>query len=170
MAWSNPTTYLFVSDEIPPATKLNKLWEDIEDLHRRTTTVSAHIGQTSALQPESTASTTYVDLATVGPAVPVEVGSTGLVLITLSAHMENDTVNGTCYMALTAAGANTLAAYDEQAFAFTSPAAGGGIRSGITFPIGGLNSSLTTFGSQFRVDSGTGTFDIRRISGTALGS
>ena len=98
------------------ASLLNLYRENINDLHRRTTQVSA-----SVLPSGSTASTTYahLDLSVGGPSVTVEVGSTGKVNVDFSALLiSNDPTKG-AWASIAISGANTLAAIDDWAIHYT---------------------------------------------------
>lgn len=114
---------------------------------------------------QTTTSTSYTDLSTAGPSVTVYVGSSGKVLISLTARASNSSTATGTKMGFTASGANTLAADDTRALvvAGTTPT-GLSDRSSFTYIITGLNEGRTTFTSKYAVTSGTGTFLDRNIS------
>lgn len=107
---------------------------------------------------QSTSSTTYGDLATVGPAVTARIRSTGKCLVIVSSQM------GSAYSAVTAigaatsfvaSGANTLATSGARSINWYS--ATGGATSmtrvdqfGATFYLSGLNPGNTTFTLKYR--------------------
>lgn len=136
------------------------------DLDRRTTITGA-----SVLTAQTTTSATYVDLATVGPAATVTIGSTGRALVTLYTAHNNSVASSVVFMGFAVSGATTVAAADDFALAFTSPVGGGGIRHGASWLVTGLNAGSTTFTAKYKISvSGTGTWTDRKLTVTPLGS
>lgn len=116
----------------------------------------------TVLTSQSTTSTSYVDLTTVGPSVTVTHGSSAWVFLT--SRMENNTSGGICYLSYSATGANTLAADDTAAMEFRAAATGEVNRKSIVYPIVGLVPGTTTFTAKYRVGgASTGTFAGRTI-------
>jgi hypothetical protein len=109
---------------------------------------------------QSTASTSYVDLTTAGPAVTVTTGSFALVFWT--AHSQNSTANGRCLMSFAISGATTQAADDTWALTQQNPTTGVNIRAGGVhmFPV---TAGSNTFTAKYRVDAGTGTWTNRQL-------
>lgn len=110
---------------------------------------------------ENTTSTTYADLATVGPAVTLTTGAKAL--ITVGCYMSNALAGGRPWMSHEISGASTAAANDSWALMSTS--SGGGELYGAsqvtlwTTLTGGSN----TFTAKYKVGSSTGSFSQRRI-------
>lgn len=163
MAWVTPRTW--VVGEQGTAAKLNEISSALIDLDRRTSPVGAVVDTA-----QTTASTSYTDLATAGPAVTVTIGSTGKALVTFSADMSNTNAAAENRMSYAVSGATTTAAADAISLNFVSPSAGTGGNSGMTVLLTGLNAGSTTFTAKYRVNAGTGTFQRRRLSATPLGS
>jgi hypothetical protein len=102
MAWVAPPT--FVSGNVLTAALLNILSGDLNELAPAKATAAGQIfvstganaiiartpGFDTIATSESTASTSFVNLATVGPTVTVTTGTTALVFV--SADMSSDTV------------------------------------------------------------------------------
>jgi hypothetical protein len=114
---------------------------------------------TSVLVSETTTSTSYTDLTTMGPAVNVDTGPFALVLV--HGAMEN-TGAGSSRMAYEVSGASSIAPADNRGIGVFGTAGGGLVASGVA-----LHQDLTpgsnTFTAKYRVSSGTGTFLSRRI-------
>ena len=151
------------------ASLLNLYRENINDLHRRTTQVSA-----SVLPAGSTASTTYahLDLSVGGPAVTVEIGSTGKCNVSIKALISSDNVNLGGWASIALSGANTLAASDEWALAHSPSAVNAGASIGCMIPFSGLAPGLTTFTMMYRVHGTPAIMAAmyRFITATPLGS
>ena len=112
---------------------------------------------------ESTASTSYVDLATTTDTVTVIVGAAGIAEVALSHVMSAATVNpSTILMSFAMSGANTQAATDKyNAGAINT---GGGGATGNSFLLTGLTPGSTTFKAKYRVTGGTMGSSQRLIS------
>ena len=109
---------------------------------------------------ESTSSSTYADMTTVGPAVTANIGPSGSALVTVTCHSYNSAVNDT-FMSFAVSGASTQAASDNNA-KVTSTTSG---QQGSTATIvTGLTPGTTTFTSKYKAASGTGSFLRRTIS------
>lgn len=113
---------------------------------------------------QTTTSTSYVDLATTGPAVTLETGNSALVTIT--AGIAN-TVAGSHYasMAFAISGATTVAASDSYSLQTQSAAATAGaqVTASATYLVTGLTAGTNTFTCKYRVTGGTGNFALRNI-------
>ena len=112
---------------------------------------------------QTTTSTSYADLATVGPAVTVVVGANGLALVSIAASLTNSNVGGYAIMAFAVSGATTTAAQDKYGVFTNVPTAAAAQRLGATYLISGLTPGSTTFTCKYKVISNTGTFDNRYI-------
>lgn len=121
--------------------------------------ISERFSATAAvLTSETTTSTSFTDLATVGPSVTVETGP--LAFIIVHGAMEN-TGAGSSRMGYDVSGATTLAAADNRGIGVYGVAGAGVITSGVSLLT--LTPGTNTFTSKYRVGSGTGTFLSRRI-------
>ena len=116
---------------------------------------------------ETTNSATYVNLATTGPFVTVNVGHNGILICGLGALMTNDTSGKTDHMAPALSGANVRVADDDFAAALTW-ITGDFNRTYATFAITGLSPGPTVVTAQYRVSGGIGTFDNRHLWALAL--
>ena len=112
---------------------------------------------------QTTASASYVDLATVG-AVTITTGTTALV--TVSCNAQNVTAGASVYMGFAVSGATTTAASDTYA-AWYRNSTNFQTQLSATFPVT-LTAGSNTFTSKFRVDAGTGIYLSRNISVIAL--
>jgi hypothetical protein len=122
---------------------------------------------------QTTTSTSYADLSTVGPAVTIDVKESGLALVTLTAWGTNNTVAAGISIGITVSGANTAVAVATDAWVYTPGAPNLGQRSSFTKLFTGLTPGATTFTMKYLVysggsGSGTGTFRDRNIHAVAL--
>jgi hypothetical protein len=135
---------------------------------------------------ESTSSTSFGDLSTVGPGVTIPVGQTGRALVTIGANMRFDAARGSAVntagasMSFAITGANTQAAtadrallgsirYDSlQAGGFDTTVAGF-LDASKQVLVTGLTPGDTTFTAKYRaVTSGSAQFEDRVITVLAL--
>jgi hypothetical protein len=96
-----------------------------------------------------TTSTTYVALAG-GPAVtttPV----TGRAIVTVTAAIDGENFNNSCFMSFVLSGGNTLAAADNRSLMISDSEM---VRVSATYVLSGLNNSSTTFTAQYRSSTG----------------
>lgn len=104
----------------------------------------------------TTASTTYVDLATSGPSVTLETGT--VALVTISATI-GEPVNdaGAAFASFAVSGATTIAAADGNAVTinFTNIAQSPFGTFSRTFRLTGLTAGSNTFSMRYRIASGT---------------
>ena len=107
---------------------------------------------------ETTTSTTYADLATVGPAVTGTVSSSGKALVTLTAQLSNSNNNRLCFMGFAVSGATTVAAADAQAILYTSSAGNANAQMSATYLVNGLVAGSNTFTAKYRASNNTCTF------------
>lgn len=117
---------------------------------------------------QTTTSTTYTDLATVGPSVTVDIGASGLALVSFAATMQNTVASAQDILAVAVSGATTVAASDSEALQHLTTGTGDIRRYGLTTLMTGLNAGSNTFKLQYRVQStgsgsGTGTFSTRSL-------
>ena len=111
---------------------------------------------------ETTASTSYTDLATAGPEVTVTTGT--LVQVTVSAFLQNNTATAVSFMTFEVSGASTITADDARSLAFQSSASGGQGRFSRVF-LATVTAGSNTFTAKYRVSAGTGTVAGRQIEG-----
>ena len=104
---------------------------------------------------ETTASTTYADLTTAGPAVTVTIGVNGKALVTVYADLSNNTANNLSWMGFAVSGASTVAAADEFAMFMQAYAVDSRDRKGTTFLVTGLAAGSTTFTAKYKAANGT---------------
>lgn len=115
------------------------------------------------LTAQATTSSTFTNLATVGPSITVNVGPNGILLIGCSAAVSNDTTGNGGAMALDITGANTIAA--DQSLTGFGITYNGATDNSRTNLLVGLNAGSTTLVAKYRRygGGGTATFTNRRI-------
>jgi hypothetical protein len=116
--------------------------------------VSGYVGTT-----ESTTSTTYADLATVGPSATATIGPSGRALVVMSARILNDTADSVSLMSFAGAGrtgtdGESVIGHQSTGFSTLSTA----------MLVAGLTVGTQTFTAKYRVSAGTGTFSFRRLA------
>lgn len=107
---------------------------------------------------QTTSATSFADLATVGPAVTVNIGSSGKAIVTVQAGSYTGTMDKFAGYAIT--GATTRAADPDKAARQNAATV---IVSSYTCIETGLTPGSTTFTMKYRVGSATGNFFNRRI-------
>lgn len=110
---------------------------------------------------ETTASTAYTNLATVGPSVTVTSGSRAMVII--SSFMSNNTLGGNSFVAADVTGATTIAAADATALRAESGNANDNYQMTYVYYETALTPGSNVFTLRYRVTAGTATFDDRRL-------
>lgn len=117
---------------------------------------------------QTTASTTYTDLATVGPAVTVNTLTTAWV--DLSGNLTNSNTANYVVMAFAVSGATTIAATDNLSITYFTSSASSQLQGGCGFLVTGLTPGANTFTCKYRVGAGggTGTWSNRNIKVTPL--
>lgn len=164
MSWTVPRVW-GVLEEITAA-KMNEISAALNDLDRRTTPVAATVSTS-----QTTSSTSYSDLGTIGPTASATIGSTNKGLVTIRAALANANVPVASLMGVAISGGITLAAADANAVGITSAAAGAGFRAGIAILYTLLGVGNCNFTAKYRSDpGGTLTAVDRYISVTPLGS
>lgn len=99
---------------------------------------------------ESTSSTTFVDLATVGPFVTIATGTNVLVMVSVTAYRAS--AGFSAYVGIDVSGATTIAAADVVSAA--SPGGSYGVLLVRTYLITGLTPGSNTFALKYRCDGG----------------
>jgi hypothetical protein len=111
---------------------------------------------------ETTASTSFVDLATVGPAVTATTGTKAFVF--LRAGMENSGANSACHTSFEVSGATSTAASLNRAITTAGLAAASRGRIGAPIFVDNLVAGVNTFTAKYSVSANTGTFVSRELS------
>lgn len=120
----------------------------------------AALGATIATSETST-STSYVDLTTVGPAVTITTGTAAAVF--LKCAFDNNTANIGTFMGFSISGASSVAANDAQAIDSVNAAAARS-RIGGAFFVTGLTAGSNIFTAKYKVaTASTGTFTQRDL-------
>jgi hypothetical protein len=109
-------------------------------------------------------STSYADLTTAGPQVTVTTGVAALVCF--GSWMTNDTGGARALMSYTMSGATSAAAQDltSSSVQITTSSSGCYIAATRTYMHTSLTSGSTTFKTQYKVSTGTGTYQQRTLS------
>ena len=175
MAWTTPRTW--VSTEVVTASIMNTHVRD--NFNETAPAIVSAAGQyviadaanslvnrlpavQGIVTSETTASASYTDLATSGPAVTQTCFSRALVIV--SAQMSNDTGGETCFMSYALSGATAVSASDNRALMYESGAANDQIQHSFAEIRTGLTQGSNTFTAKYRVTGGTGTYLRRFIS------
>lgn len=109
---------------------------------------------------ETTASTSYADLATVGPSVTITVPASGNVMITIGSSQSNAGASGGNLATVAVSGASTVTAATNEAIGilFASGAIGLTVEASRSFVLTGLTPGSSTFKMQYKVLGNTGTW------------
>lgn len=110
---------------------------------------------------QTSTSTSYTDLATVGPDVVVTTGTSALVVV--SAQMSNSTTAELVFMSWAVSGATTVSADDAWALAFASNPGGQAMHASSVYKATSLTSGSNTFRAKYKATGGTGTWSRRSI-------
>ncbi len=124
-------------------------------------------GAASALvdTAESTASTSYADLATVGPTVTVTIGVNGVALVSIYSYNMLNTGTSRTHMGFAVSGATTQAAADNYSvMVLASSANVPQIGGSAVFVLTGLTPGATTFTAKYKVAASSSNFQGRRIA------
>ncbi len=112
------------------------------------------------LAPEGTASTTYTDLTTNGPAVTLTTGTKALIIIT--GQGEVNTADAQSFISYAVSGATTIAADDANSLVFTSATTQDPYRASVVHHET-LTAGSNTVTLKFRTSAGTATFRRRQL-------
>lgn len=112
---------------------------------------------------QTTASTTYTDLATVGPTVTVTTGTKAIVIV--GGRVGPVTTGGTasCKLSWAVSGATTVAASDNWAAGIVGQSTTGVNYTSRWYLATGLTAGSNTFRAKYAVSSGTGTYQYRSL-------
>lgn len=163
MSWTVPRVW--VVGEEQTAAKLNEVSAALNDLDRRTSPAGATVAAI-----EGTTSTTPTDLTTPGPAVAVQVGSTGKMIVAVYANFDNSTAGAASYVGFALSGASTVAATPDRALMMNAPFGSNFFSLGESILQTALNPGLTTVTAKYWVGSGGITASGRRVLAQPLGS
>ena len=108
MAWTTPQTVVADSTELTAALWNEQVRDNLDVLGMILNTSSASVATI-----QNTTSTTYTDLATVGPSVTVDTGTEAIVIV--SAFIDCQAANRDTYMSFAVSGATTISASDSYA-------------------------------------------------------
>ena len=117
---------------------------------------------------ESTASTSFTDLASSGPAVTITTGTKALVVMT--ARATNSTADADTMMSFAVSSATTIAADEERSHIWDQDGTNSPPRYSAVIPLGlgGATGALTAgsnvFTAKYKVTAGTGTWNRREIT------
>jgi hypothetical protein len=115
---------------------------------------------------ETTTSTVYGNLATVGPDVHIEVSDASAALVTITSRIQCDTAGQHAFMGFELSGSQSVAAGDATALAV--PGANMAFRLSASYVVTGLARGGYRFRGRYRVTGGTGTFSQRSLIVTPL--
>ena len=110
---------------------------------------------------ESTSSTSYTDLTTVGPTVTATTSTLAMVLF--ASRIQNSLTNGAAEVSVAVSGASSVAASANWAIKMDGIASANNIRMGMAHVFTGLTAGSNTFTMKYLVGSGTGTFAAREL-------
>jgi hypothetical protein len=110
---------------------------------------------------QSTTSTSYVNLTTVGPTVTVTTGTIAVCVFT--AAVQNTTANSATDTSVAVSGATSIAASDAWRTVLDGVSANQVNRVAGFHVFTGLTPGSNTFTMQYKVGSGTGTWDNREL-------
>lgn len=110
---------------------------------------------------QATASTSYVDLATVGPTVTVTTGT--IAMVWFSAAQANSTGDAQSNSSVAVSGASSVAANDSWRLMTDGITAGNFVRYGQFHCFTGLTPGSNIFTMKYRAGSSTSTFQSREL-------
>lgn len=110
---------------------------------------------------QSTASTSYVNLATVGPVVTVGTGTQAVALF--RASIANDTTNSSSVASVQVSGASSVAASDNNALILDGVTASNFMDMGTFHLFTGLTAGSNTFTMMYKAGSNTASFQRREL-------
>lgn len=179
MAWTTPATW--VAGSYITAAQLNQqLRDNMLQLAPALATTAGRLFMTTGghaiaerawetaevATAETTASTSYADLATVGPSVTLTTGT--MVIVGFGAQMSDDTATTSGQASVAVSGATTIAASDTYQLRYEFPSTANiNIRDSVMTLIP-VNAGSNTFKLQYKVSGGTGTFQRRAIQVLSL--
>lgn len=175
MAWTAPMT--FVANSVLTAAQLNThLRDNLNECPTAKATTSGSYfvgnGANSVVEryPETarvatyqtTTSTSFAALATVGPSVSVTTGTKALVFI--GAQAKNSGSDALCAISFAISGATTRSSIDAVSARIDGVTANNLVSAHSTDLLTDLTPGTNTFTVEYKVGSGTGTFGDRFIA------
>lgn len=116
----------------------------------------------SVATSQTTTSTTYADLGTVGPSVTVTTGT--IAIVTITASMSSSASADGAAAAFAISGASTVNAADAMSLSVNLLPVNGAVQHSATYYVTGLTAGANTFKMQYRaITAGTATFLNRQI-------
>lgn len=115
---------------------------------------------------QTTTSTTYANLLTTGPTVPVTTGTRALVLG--AAFMSSNSIGQKSWISCAVSGATTVAANDAIGHEFQVYGSNAEHRGTFATLFKSLTAGSNTFTMQYRVSAGTTTYQDRELTVIAL--
>lgn len=173
MTWvATPT---FTSGNVLTAAQMNILADDLDETFPAKASAAGQIAvstgvnaiavrtptRNTILTSETTASTAYTDLATIGPQLTVTTGVSALVFS--SAKVSNSLALGNSYMGYQVAVSSSIVADDDSALGHAPSGASGWITATRAYLQQSLTAGSNAFLSKYRVNAGTGTFAGRQL-------
>lgn len=117
--------------------------------------------QASVSTSESTGTTSFTDLTTVGPSITATTGTIAMIWFGVRMSVAtNDTAAST---SVGVTGASTVAAADNWAVTMDGITAGNSVRYGMAHVFSGLTAGSNTFTMKYKAGSSTSTFQHREI-------
>lgn len=110
---------------------------------------------------QTTTSTSFTDLATVGPRVTAATSDRALILF--ASQLDNTATNGAASVSVEVSGATTIGASNDWRIVRDGVASGNPHRYGSAHLFTGLTPGNNTFTMKYVVGSGTGTFAAREL-------
>lgn len=120
---------------------------------------------------ETTTSTTFTDLATVGPTVTLTTGTRALIVIT--SYLHNSTNSTTNFIGFEVSGATTIAADSTRCLFLSNTSTGNArpeLRYSWSYILTGLTAGSNTFTLKYRCSGGTLNAQNRILSVVNMGS
>lgn len=176
MAWTVPKTW--TSSTTPTAAELNTYLRNnmLETAPAKATTPLSQFASTGAnaiaqrnikydyiATAQTTSSTSFTNLSTVGPSVTVS--TAGSCLVVWGAEVQIASNTDIARMSVECSGATSVAASDLRSILVGYSAAGTNyaqVSQAVLFS--SLNTGTHTFTCKYRMTSGTGTFTYRRLA------
>lgn len=110
---------------------------------------------------QSSTSTTYTDLTTVGPSITATTGT--IALVGFGCSFANNTANSATKCSVAVSGASTVAASDNFGIIMDGIQASNFVRYGMFHAFTGLTAGSNTFTLKYAVGSNTGSWQQREI-------
>lgn len=118
--------------------------------------------QSAVNTSETTTSTSYTDLATVGPAVS-SLATGALAIVVVTGLLQNSSAGAISSIGVDVTGASSVSATDASALRYESGNASDLAQMSHTILYGGLTPGANTFTCKYKCSTGTSTFVNRRL-------